>query len=126
MGFGDPNNGQHSWTIGELETRDIIKAALEGGINFFDTSIGYQIGTSERYVGRALRDFAKREDVVVATKKHHLDGMIKAVDLDLTPEEIEYLEECYVPHQLVGVMAQNTPAMSKSKQVWTRTSDILK
>ncbi len=61
MGFGDPNNGQHSWTIGELETRDIIKAALEGGINFFDTSIGYQIGTSEQYVGRALRDFAKRE-----------------------------------------------------------------
>ncbi len=64
--------------------------------------------------------------VVGATKKHHLDGMIKSVDLDLTPEEIEYLGECYVPHPLVGVMAQNTPAMSKSKQVWTRSSDILK
>ncbi len=326
MGFGDPTNGQHSWTIGEPETRVIIKAALEGGINFFDTAIGYQNGTSEQYVGRALRDFAMREDVVVATKflprsqediangisgrrhiemsidaslrhlgmdyvdlyiyhmwdyntpihevmralhdvvksgkaryigisncfawqlakantiaeyenltkfvsvqghynllfreeeremkplcteeniamtpysalasgrlskrpgedskrleedsyarlkydasakqdeviirrvieiadrrgvtmtevalawlltkvtapvvgatkKHHLDGMIKSVDLDLTPEEIEYLGECYIPHPLVGVMAQNTPAMSKSKQVWTRSSDILK
>ncbi len=53
MGFGDPANGQHSWTIGESETRDIIRAALEGGINFFDTAIGYQNGTSEQYVGRA-------------------------------------------------------------------------
>lgn len=326
MGFGDPTNGQHTWTIGEQETRHIIREAIEGGINFFDTAIGYQNGTSEMYVGHALRDFAKREDVVVATKflprsqediangisgrkhiemsidaslrhlgmdyvdlyiyhmwdyntpihevmhtlhdivksgkaryigisncfawqlakantiaeyegltkfvsiqghynllfreeeremrplcveeniamtpysalasgrlskrpgedskrleedsyarlkydasakqddviirrvmevadkrgvsmteialawlltkvtapvvgatkKHHLDGMIKAVELELTPEEITYLEECYLPHPLVGVMAQNTPAMANSKQVWTRSSDILK
>lgn len=68
MGFGDPHNGQHSWTIGEEETRGVIKAALDAGINFFDTAIAYQNGTSERYVGRALRDFAKRDDYVVATK----------------------------------------------------------
>ena len=68
MGFGDAANGQHSWTLDEEHSREIIKRALELGINFFDTAIGYQSGTSEQYLGRALRDFAKREDVVVATK----------------------------------------------------------
>lgn len=68
MGFGDPKNGQHSWTLGEEESREIIRHGLELGINFFDTAIAYQSGTSEQYVGRALRDFARREDVVVATK----------------------------------------------------------
>ncbi len=68
MGFGDASNGQHSWTIDEEHSREIIKRALELGVNFFDTAIGYQSGTSEQYVGRAVRDFAKREDVVVATK----------------------------------------------------------
>ncbi|MBR2844809.1 MAG: aldo/keto reductase [Solobacterium sp.] len=68
MGFGDPGRGQHSWTIDEEHSREIIQHALDLGVNFFDTAIGYQSGTSEQYVGRALRDFAKREDVVVATK----------------------------------------------------------
>ena len=78
MGFGDPGRGQHSWTIDEEHTREIIKRGLELGVNFYDTAIAYQSGTSEQYVGRALRDFAKREDVVVATKF-----------LPRTPEEIE-------------------------------------
>lgn len=68
MGFGDPTNGQHSWTLTEEPSREIIKSALDKGINFFDTAIGYQSGTSEQYLGRALRDFAKRENVIVATK----------------------------------------------------------
>lgn len=68
MGFGDAKNGQHSWTLDEEHSREIIKHGLELGINFFDTAIGYQSGTSEQYVGRALRDFAKRDEVVVATK----------------------------------------------------------
>ena len=68
MGFGDPSKGQHSWTIDEDASRQIIKQGLELGVNFFDTAIGYQSGTSEMYLGRALRDFARREDVVVATK----------------------------------------------------------
>ena len=68
MGFGDAGNGQHSWTIDEAHSREIIRRGLELGVNFFDTAIAYQSGTSEQYVGRALRDFAKREDVVVATK----------------------------------------------------------
>lgn len=68
MGFGDPSNGQHTWTVGEMETREIIKRGLELGVNFFDTAIVYQNGTSEQYVGRALRNLAKRDDIVVATK----------------------------------------------------------
>ena len=68
MGFGDPSRGQHSWTIDEEHSREIIKKGLDLGVNFYDTAIGYQSGTSEQFVGRAIRDFAKREDVVVATK----------------------------------------------------------
>lgn len=68
MGFGDAANGQHSWTVDEEHSREIIKRGLELGVNFFDTAIGYQSGTSERYVGKALSDFAKRDEVVIATK----------------------------------------------------------
>lgn len=68
MGFGDPNNGQHSWTVDEPHSREIIKRGLELGVNFFDTAIGYQNGTSEQYVGRSLRDFTNRDEVVIATK----------------------------------------------------------
>ncbi|MDE5861450.1 MAG: aldo/keto reductase [Ruminococcus sp.] len=78
MGFGDAQNGQHSWTLDEEHSRNIIRRGIELGVNFFDTAIGYQSGTSEQYVGRALRDFADRENVVVATKF-----------LPRTPEEIE-------------------------------------
>ncbi len=78
MGFGDPGRGQHSWTVDEEQTRGIIRRSLELGVNFYDTAIAYQSGTSEQYLGRALRDFAKREDMVVATKF-----------LPRTPEEIE-------------------------------------
>lgn len=68
MGFGDTQRGQHSWTLDEEHSREIIKKGLDLGVNFYDTAIAYQSGTSEQYVGRALKDFAKREDVVVATK----------------------------------------------------------
>ena len=68
MGFGDAAHGQHTWTVDEDTTREIVKHGLDLGINFFDTAIGYQSGTSEQYLGRALKDFARREDVVVATK----------------------------------------------------------
>lgn len=68
MGFGDASNGQHSWTVDEEHSREIIRRGLDLGVNFFDTAIAYQSGTSEQYLGRALKDFAKRENVVVATK----------------------------------------------------------
>lgn len=68
MGFGDSKNGQHSWTIDEMETKKIIKSALEAGINFYDTALAYQNGTSEEFTGKALRELAKRDEYIVATK----------------------------------------------------------
>jgi len=68
MGFGNAATGQHSWTVDEAQTREIIKHGLKLGINFYDTAIVYQNGTSEQFVGKALRDFAKRDDYVIATK----------------------------------------------------------
>ena len=68
MGFGNAATGQHSWTVGEAETKEIIKRGLDLGVNFFDTAIAYQNGTSEQYVGKALRELAKRDDYVIATK----------------------------------------------------------
>ena len=264
MGFGDAKNGQHTWTIDEEHTREIIRKGLESGINFYDTAIGYQSGTSEQYLGRALRDYATplydimeglnnvvkegkaryigisncfayqlakanalaeregfakfisiqghynlifreeeremaklcREDniamtpysalaggrlskkpgetskrlqeddyaklkyngtadedgviiarvaelaekrgvsmteislawlltkvtapIVGATKLSHVEGMAKAADLCLTKEEIDYLEEPYVPHALVGVMAQNTAEQAKENMLSMR------
>ena len=78
MGFGDASKGQHSWTLDEEASKEIIKRGLDLGVNFFDTAIAYQGGTSEQYLGRALRELAKRDEVVVATKF-----------LPRTPEEIE-------------------------------------
>jgi aryl-alcohol dehydrogenase-like predicted oxidoreductase len=70
MSFGISDRGNHAWTIGEAESRPFIQRALEAGINFFDTANVYSDGTSEEILGRALKDFARREDVVVATKVH--------------------------------------------------------
>ena len=55
MGFGDVKNSQHTWTIDEQHTREIVKKALDMGITFFDIDIAYQSGTSEQYLGRALK-----------------------------------------------------------------------
>lgn len=68
MGFGDPDKGGHAWTLDQEATTAIISHALDQGINFFDTAIAYQGGTSEQYVGKALGQLAKRGDVVIATK----------------------------------------------------------
>ncbi|MGB6722353.1 MAG: aldo/keto reductase [Terracidiphilus sp.] len=68
MSYGDPAKGWHKWVLTEAESRPFIQKALELGINFFDTANAYSLGTSEEVLGRALRDFARREEVVIATK----------------------------------------------------------
>jgi len=68
MSFGDPNNWTHKWVLDEEHSRPIIKKAIDLGINFFDTANVYSLGKSEEVLGRALKDYAKRDEIVVATK----------------------------------------------------------
>ncbi|HEY3282918.1 MAG TPA: aldo/keto reductase [Armatimonadota bacterium] len=70
MSYGVPERGAHPWSLPEEESRPFIRQALEAGITFFDTANVYSDGTSEEILGRALRDFARREEIVLATKVH--------------------------------------------------------
>ena len=109
MGFGDSKNGMHTWTLPENESLEIIKNGLDNGINFFDTAIGYQNGTSEQYVGRAVREYASRDDVVVATKflprsedeiKNNVSGqkhIHSFVDKSLENRGLDYID-LYIYH----------------------------
>ena len=109
MGFGDAQKGQHTWTVNEDISRGIIRRAIDRGINFFDTAIAYQGGTSEQYLGRALKAYAKRTDVIVATKflprteaeiqagitgQQHIEQMI---DKSLKNLEMDYVD-LYIYH----------------------------
>lgn len=71
MTYGIPDRGSHPWTLDEEKSRPLIKQALEAGINFFDTANVYSDGTSEEIVGRALKDFTRRDEVVIATKVYN-------------------------------------------------------
>jgi aryl-alcohol dehydrogenase-like predicted oxidoreductase len=71
MTYGDPGRGHPVWSLDEEASRPLIRHALDAGINFFDTANLYSQGTSEEILGRALRDFADRDDVVIATKVRH-------------------------------------------------------
>jgi aryl-alcohol dehydrogenase-like predicted oxidoreductase len=68
MSYGGGNQGNHAWSLGEEESRPFIKKALEASINFFDTANRYSLGDSEEILGRAIKDFARRDEVVIATK----------------------------------------------------------
>jgi aryl-alcohol dehydrogenase-like predicted oxidoreductase len=68
MTYGDPGRGHPTWSLDEETSRPLIKHALDAGINFFDTANLYSYGSSEEILGRALKDFANRDDVVIATK----------------------------------------------------------
>jgi aryl-alcohol dehydrogenase-like predicted oxidoreductase len=70
MSYGEPERGGHAWTLPEADSRPFIRKALDLGINFFDTANVYSDGSSEEIVGRALKDFVPREEVVIATKVH--------------------------------------------------------
>ena len=64
MSYGGGNQGNHAWSLGEEESRPFIKKSLEAGINFFDTANRYSLGRSEEILGRAIRDFARRDEVI--------------------------------------------------------------
>ena len=70
MTYGEPGRGKHAWTLTEEESRPLIRQAVELGINFFDTANVYSAGSSEEIVGRALKEYTRRDEVVIATKVH--------------------------------------------------------
>jgi len=70
MSYGEPDRGPHPWSLDEETSRPFFRRAIEAGINFFDTADVYSAGSSEEITGRALRDYARREEIVLATKVH--------------------------------------------------------
>ncbi|MGK3134353.1 aldo/keto reductase [Pantoea trifolii] len=102
MTYGDPTRGNHTWTLPEESSRPLIKQALEAGINFFDTANSYSDGSSEEIVGRALKDFARRDQVVVATKVYFplsnlsqglsRKNILQSIDDSLTRLGMEYVD----------------------------------
>ena len=104
MSFGKPSEDFHTWTLGEAETDAMVKKALELGYNFFDTANTYAHGTSEEYLGKALRKYARREDVVIATKVYFNEGHLskeainREIDLSLKRLGTDYLD-LYIIHR---------------------------
>jgi len=114
MTFGEPDRGKHAWTLPEESSRPIIKHALEGGINFFDTANSYSDGSSEEILGGALRDFARRDEVVVATKVYHqvgdlAEGLSRAQILRSIDDSLRRLNMDHVDLLQIHRWDYNTP-----------------
>ncbi|WP_321405764.1 aldo/keto reductase [Tolumonas auensis] len=116
MGFGDPNKWVHSWVLQEEDSRVIIKKALELGINFFDTANVYSLGASEEILGRAIRDYANRDEVVVATKIHgqmhqgpNGKGLSRKAIMSELDKSLKRLEMDYVDLYIIHRWDYNTP-----------------
>ena len=131
MSYGKPSEDFHLWTLDQEETTKMIKHALDLGVNFFDTANGYSHGTSEEFLGKALKDLGvarvaevaerlgvtmtevalawllKRgvaAPIVGATKVPHFNDAVRALDLDLSDDDAIYLEEPYKAHEEVGAL----------------------
>ncbi|MCV2510822.1 aldo/keto reductase [Leclercia pneumoniae] len=114
MTFGEPDRGKHAWTLPEESSRLLIKHAVDGGITFFDTANSYSDGSSEEIVGRALRDFARRDEVVVATKVYHQvgdlpEGLSRAQILRSIDDSLRRLNMDYVDLLQIHRWDYNTP-----------------
>ena len=103
MSFGKAHT-MHDWTLDERETEKIVKHALDLGINFFDTANCYSLGTSEEYLGKALKKYVRREDVVIASKVYFNEGrlskkaILREIDLTLKRLGTTYLD-IYIIHR---------------------------
>lgn len=136
MGFGKAEAGMHSWTLPEEQSREILKYGLDRGINFYDTAMGYQGGTSEEFVGRAMRDFVKREDVVLATKfiprtpaeieqkvsgqqhiQNMIDGSLKRMGLDYIDLYIYHMWDYHTPVEEILEGLNNVVKAGKARAI---------
>lgn len=116
MSFGTPDRGSHPWTLAEDASRPLIKQALQSGITTFDTADVYSDGTSEEILGGALRDFAGREDVVIATKVRgrmgpgpNQSGLSRAHILSAVDDSLRRLGTDYIDLYQVHRWDENTP-----------------
>lgn len=104
LGFGEPSPDSHVWTLDSAATEVIVKRALDLGINFFDTANTYSHGTSEEYLGRALKNLTQREKVVIATKVYFNEGhlskaaIFREIDLSLKRLGTDYVD-LYILHR---------------------------
>ncbi|MEK3914180.1 aldo/keto reductase [Paenibacillus sp. FSL H7-0331] len=116
MGFGDAGLGHHQWVLDEEKTRPIIKKALELGINFFDTANIYADGTSEEFVGRALKELANRDEIVLATKVYNRihegpngAGLSRKAIMSEIDKSLKRLKSDYVDLYQIHRWDYNTP-----------------
>jgi 1-deoxyxylulose-5-phosphate synthase len=116
MSFGDPEGWVHKWTLDEENSRPIIKKALELGINFFDTANVYSKGISEEILGRALKDYANRDEIVIATKVHgkmhdgpNGSGLSRKAILSEIDKSLKRLGTDYVDLYIIHRWDYNTP-----------------
>lgn len=116
MSFGDPEGWVHKWALDEENSRPIIKKALELGINFFDTANVYSIGKSEEILGRALKDYANRDEVVIATKVHgkmhegpNGSGLSRKAIMSEIDKSLKRLGTDYVDLYIIHRWDYNTP-----------------
>ena len=117
MGFGDAKKWTHKWVLDEEHSRPIIKKALDLGINFFDTANIYSMGESEKILGRALKDYANRDDIVLATKVHQTmrpdrpnsGGLSRKEIMSEINQSLERLETDYVDLYIIHRWDYHTP-----------------
>lgn len=111
MSFGDPASKMHSWTLNPEETQNIVKHALDLGINFFDTANVYSAGTSEEYLANAFKNLGvKREDVVIATKVFFNEGgLSKEAILREVEGSLKRLNTDYIDLYIIHRFDHNTP-----------------
>jgi aryl-alcohol dehydrogenase-like predicted oxidoreductase len=116
MGFGDAKNWVHPWVLDEENSRPIIKKAIELGINFFDTANVYSLGASEEILGKALKDYANRDEIVIATKVHgkmhdgpNGSGLSRKAIISEIDKSLKRLGTDYVDFYIIHRWDYNTP-----------------
>uniref|UniRef100_UPI00403F908E aldo/keto reductase n=1 Tax=Candidatus Enterococcus willemsii TaxID=1857215 RepID=UPI00403F908E len=116
MSFGDPDKWFHKWVLEEDDSRPIIKRALELGINFFDTANVYSLGRSEEILGKALKDYAKRDEIVLATKVHQKmfdgpngQGLSRKAIMSQIDQSLQRLQTDYVDLYIIHRWDYDTP-----------------
>ncbi|MGX7125773.1 aldo/keto reductase [Enterococcus viikkiensis] len=116
MGFGDPNSGFHEWVLEEAESIPVIKRAIDVGINFFDTANIYSYGASEKILGKALKEYAKREEIVVATKAYmkmkqapNSGGLSRKALFYQVEQSLKRLQMDYIDLYIIHRWDYNTP-----------------